>query len=282
MRWLCVALLLLPAPVGAGLLDLLPLARIERKMIYPLSPQEVDPGALRLTNTAVHSLDRGGVRLIVWTMRADDPTGPTVLYFHGNAGNLATRSLRFAALQDQGINVIAMSYRGSSGSGGQPSEAAILSDAQAVFQQVDRFIDGLRPQDLVLYGESLGAAVAVGLMASLDSAERPAGAVLEAPFTSVPDMARAMAEVPDNLIARIQDRWNSLGRANTLTTPLLVVHGTADEVTPFAMGRTLFEQAATRDKTFVAAEGASHATTWRPDTMPQLWAFIHTHGAPQR
>lgn len=280
-RYLFVLLtLLLPVSASADWLDLLPLKRIERKAIYPLSRTEVDPAQLGLKRVETHRLERGARTLLLWTLRAPKASAPTVLYFHGNAGNLAVRAPRFATLQAQGFNVIAMSYPGSSGSGGLPSESTILADAKHVYQNASSLIPGVHHRDTILYGESLGSAVAIGLLASLARAQRPSGTILEAPFTSTPDMARAAGDVPENLIARISDRWDSASRAGALTTPLLILHGTADEVTPFEMGRALFNAAPVQDKDFVALAGATHSETWRSDSQPRMWRFIRRYGAP--
>ena len=123
----------------------------------------------------------------------------------------------------------------------------------------------------------MGAAVAIASLSAMQPPERPAGVILEAPFTSVPAMARAMTDVPDNLISRISDRWDSLGRAGALTVPLLVVHGTSDEVTPFEMGRTIFGAAPVRDKDFLAVRGACHSCTWQPQITRRLWRFIRDY-----
>lgn len=279
MRALLLALALCtPLPALAGVLDLLPLKRIERKMIYPLSALEVAPRAVGLANAEVHRVQTGGETLIVWSLRAARPAAPTVLYFHGNAGNLATRASRFAAMQAQGINVIAMSYRGSSGSTGLPAQEGITADALHLFETAARYSPAATPEQLILYGESLGSAVAVALLSRLAPEQRPAGVILEAPFTSIPDMARAMTEVPDTLIARITDRWDSHAHASALSIPLLVLHGTADEVTPIEMGRALFSAAPVQDKDFIAVRDALHSGTWRSDTMPRLWRFIHSYG----
>ena len=279
MRALFLILTLcLPMTAHAGLLDLLPLKRIERKMLYPLSTVEVPPADIGLNRAKAHDLDHAGHRLVVWTVLTAKPNAPTVLYFHGNAGNLAVRGERFALFQKQGINVIAMSYRGSSGSESVPSEAGITADALHVFNQVPSLISGATAEEIVLYGESLGSAVAISLLEKLPAHKRPAGLILEAPFTSTPAMARTMAELPENLIARISDRWDSLSRAASITVPMLVLHGSADEVTPIEMGRKMFRAAAIKDKDFIAVPNASHSATWRNETMPKIWRFIHAYG----
>lgn len=190
------------------------------------------------------------------------------------------RAQRFQMLQAQGFNVLAMSYRGSSGSDGIPSEPAITNDALQLYQNAASYIAVNNPQDLILYGESLGSAVAIALLAQLPKEQRPSGVILEAPFTSFPDMARAVTDVPDNLISRISDRWDSLSRSEALTIPPLVIQRSADEVTPLRVGRAIFSAAPHSDKNFIAVKGASHSGTWRSDTLPKLWRFINTYGAP--
>lgn len=279
MRYfLILALLLVPIAAHAGLLDLLPLKRIERKMLYPLSTSEVAPAAVGLPNTQVilRPIDAG--HLVVWTIPAKGRAKASVLYFQGNAGNLANRASRFRLLQDQGFNVVAMSYRGSSGSSGVPSEDAITKDALALFNTIEHSRPNTTSKNLILYGESLGSAVAISVLHALPPAMRPAGVILEAPFTSTPAMARTMMEIPDNLIARIQDRWDSLSRANALTIPTLIIQGAQDEVPPQAMGRAIFDAAPASDKDFISVRGASHSETWRNDTMPKIWRFILTYG----
>ncbi len=278
MKILLTVLMFLPAIAQAGLLDLLPLKQIERKMIYPLSPRYVHPKAAGLHNTTEHRIKRDAQDLLVWSVPAKGPPRATVLYFHGNAGNLAVRAARFKQIQSQGFNVLAMSYRGSSGSDGIPSEPAITEDALHLFQNAHRFSSVRTPQRLIIYGESLGSAVTIALLHQLPAAQRPAGVILEAPFTSIPDMARALTDVPANLIARISDRWDSHSRTNALTVPTLIIHGTLDEVTPYTMGRAIFQAVPIKDKNFIAVEGASHSGTWRADTMPSLWSFIRAYG----
>jgi alpha-beta hydrolase superfamily lysophospholipase len=277
MKILLTLLFFLPITAHAGLLDLLPLKAIERKMIYPLSPEHVDPTRLGLPNTTEHRIDHPSASIVVWSVPATGKSRATVLYFHGNAGNLALRAERFKQMQAQGFDVLAMSYRGSSGSTGVPSETAITNDALHLYLNAGKYVPLRAPRNLILYGESLGSAVAIALLAKLSEAQRPSGVILEAPFTSIPDMARAVTDVPDTLISRISDRWESLPRGHSLTMPTLVLHGTADEVTPMRMGQAIFKAAPHKYKNFIAVKGASHSGTWRSDTMPKLWRFINTY-----
>jgi hypothetical protein len=151
MKILLTLLFFLPITAHAGLLDLLPLKAIERKMIYPLSPEHVDPTRLGLPNTTEHRIDHPSASIVVWSVPATGKSRATVLYFHGNAGNLALRAERFKQMQAQGFDVLAMSYRGSSGSTGVPSETAITNDALHLYLNAGKYVPLRAPRNLILY-----------------------------------------------------------------------------------------------------------------------------------
>jgi hypothetical protein len=157
---------------------------------------------------------------------------PTILYFHGNAGSLASRAERIRRYASTGVGVHMMSYRGYSGSTGSPSEAAILADARLAYQALIR--RGIGAADIVLYGESLGSAVAVQL-----AAEHPVGAVvLDAPFTSMADVA-ALAYPFLPVRPLLADRYESIRHIPRVRAPVLVLHGAHDSIVPLAMGQAL-------------------------------------------
>lgn len=198
-----------------------------------------------------------GVRLHSWWCRraAADPNGPVILFFHGNAGNLSHRADLMLELADRvGAEVVVAGYRGYGRSEGRPSEEGLYADARAAwrFVTVDRGVD---PGRVVVFGKSLGGAVAVNLAAESD----PAGLIVESSFTSIPDMAaRHYPFVPKALL---RTRMDSLAKIGGIGCPLLVMHSRADEVVPFELGRALFE-AAPEPKTFFEVEGAGHNETW--------------------
>ncbi len=200
---------------------------------------------------------RDGVRLHSWWCRrvAPDPNEPVILFFHGNAGNLSHRADLMLELATRvEATVMVVGYRGYGRSEGRPSEEGLYADARAAwhFVTVNRGVD---PGRVVLFGKSLGGAVAVNLAAETD----PAGLIVESSFTSIPDMAaRHYPFVPKFLI---RTRMDSLAKIGGIGCPLLVIHSRADEVVPFALGRTLFE-AAPEPKTFFEVEGAGHNETW--------------------
>ncbi|SEQ24527.1 alpha/beta hydrolase [Thalassovita taeanensis] len=242
---------------------------VERMVVYPFSATRTAPEDARLREV---SFETGDARLILWV--ADPAPGkPTVLYFHGNAGNLSDRAGRFRRFLDRGYGLIAPAYRGSSGSSGKPSEQAIATDMAAVYAARSQLIPGLTADHLVLYGESLGTGVAIAVAVS-SRLDHPAALLLEAPYTSLPDVAANAYPPLAPLTRRMANQWNSLGRAGALNLPLLIIHGAKDTLIPIEQGRQIYSAAPSLKKRFLAIADAGHADLWRSDTLPDFWRFI--------
>lgn len=162
---------------------------------------------------------------------------PTVIYFHGNGGNLSGRAHYDGLLAKAGFGVFALSYRGYGNSESSPTEAGIYQDARASIAYVTQTL-GTPLSQVVLYGESLGTGVAVQM-----ATEFPAAAlVLQSPYTSITDAASIHYPwLPVRLL--LKDRFDSLSKISRVTLPLLVLHGERDTVVPIALGKTLFEHA---------------------------------------
>jgi hypothetical protein len=177
----------------------------------------------------------------------------TLLLFHGNAENIAD-ALPFATLTRRaGYNLLLLDYRGYGRSEGSPSERGIYLDGEAALAALQGR-PGVDPERIVLWGRSIGAAVAVHLAAT-----RPVRAlVLESPFTSVRDLLREGGYWILLGLARFGTyRFDSAARMPRVTVPVLVIHGTRDEIVPFALGRRLHDLAPGR-KELLAIEGGGH------------------------
>jgi fermentation-respiration switch protein FrsA (DUF1100 family) len=189
-----------------------------------------------------------GVRVAAWHVPPRDDK-PVIVYFHGNGGALHFRVARFRRLIADGVGLVALEYRGYGGSAGSPSEQGLIADAQAAY----RFAAGrYPPQQLVLWGESLGSGVAIAL-----AAERPVGRViLEAPFTSAVALgARHYWYLPVSLL--MKDQFRSDLRIGKVTAPVMIMHGVHDRVVPYAMGEALFDLA-NKPKHFVRFLDGGH------------------------
>lgn len=180
------------------------------------------------------------------------PVAPsmTILYLHGNAGNITSRRDSLEGLVTLPANVFIIDWRGYGKSEGRPSENGLYRDARAAW----RFLTHERGEDparIVILGESLGNAPAIVLA----SEEKPAGLVVQAAFTSLPDMARHLYPFVPRFLVRT--RMDNLGRIGRVRCPTLFVHSKTDEVIPYEQGRKLFD-AAPEPKRFYTVEGAGH------------------------
>jgi uncharacterized protein len=221
----------------------------QRSLMYFPDTAHVLPAAAGLPEAEEVPLTAAdGVRIAAWHVPPRDGK-PVILYFHGNGGALHFRAPRFRRLIADGIGLVALEYRGYGGSGGSPSEPGLIADAQAAY----RFAAGRYPtQQLVLWGESLGAGVAIAL-----AAERPVGRmILEAPFTSAAALgARLYWYLPVALL--MKDQFRSDLRIGKVTAPVMIMHGVHDRVVPYAMGEQLFELA-NKPKHFVRFLDGGH------------------------
>ncbi|MEM1307428.1 MAG: alpha/beta fold hydrolase, partial [Pseudomonadota bacterium] len=183
------------------------------------------PGGQKLTLRA-----DDGTQLSGWYLKARG-AAPTFLFLHGNGG-LGGLQWRWQRLAARGVGLLAVAYRGYPGSGGQPSEDGLISDARAAYGWLEQRVPSAQ---IIIHGFSLGTGVAVAL-----AAERTARAVvLEAPFTAAVDVAAAQYPfLPVSLLMR--DQFVSRARIARISAPLVIAHGDRDSVIPFEHGRQLY------------------------------------------
>jgi fermentation-respiration switch protein FrsA (DUF1100 family) len=236
----------------------------ERSLVYHPGERTVHPPspvlALRQREVTFPAAD--GPRLHAWVIPAAsrDSSGVWMLICHGNYGNIGygDRPPFYAGLRDLGLNLLAFDYRGFGASEGAPSESGVYRDARAAYQYLRDTI-GVRPEQIILFGHSLGTGVAIELASHVPAA----GVVLEAPYTSIPDRGQEIYPfLPITLIAR--NRFASIDRVPQLATPKLVLHAPGDDVIPYAHGQRVFAAAA-RPKRFVTVRG-THSTAFREDS----------------
>jgi uncharacterized protein len=208
-----------------------------------------------------------GTRLHGWYVRHPEPKAHA-LVLHGNAGNvtLLADSLRLLNRKHQ-LSVLALDYRGFGRSEGTPSEKGILLDARAGRDWLAEK-EGIAPADVVLMGQSLGGGVAIDLAAE----EGCRGLVIAGTFTSLPDVAQHHVWwMPMKLLMRM--RLNSLEKIKRYDGPLLVSHGEADEVIPYAQGLALYE-AAPGPKRMITVKGGKHNDPQPEEYREALDQFI--------
>jgi hypothetical protein len=249
MNWILLVTLVLASRILWG-------CPMEEKFIYyPHSRIDLTPREAGLPFEDIFFSTSDGVRLNGWFVPYPG-SRITWLWSHGNAGNIGHRVENIKLLHEKvQINIFIFDYRGYGRSEGSVSEEGTYIDAQAALQYL-RSRNDLDPKRIVLFGRSLGAAVA----AELATREDCLALILESPFVSVREMARvAFPALPIGPFLRI--RYDIIEKVNKVNVPILILHGDQDEVVPFAQGKKVFE-AAPEPKEFYAIRGAHHNDTY--------------------
>ncbi len=224
---------------------------LQLRLTYYPDPVRTPPASVGLSGVEERIIDTpDGQHLIAWWNKAH-PGMPTLLYFHGNAGSLAARSERIARYKGRGIGVYMMTYRSYGGSTGTPSERSNVADAKIAYDRLAA--EGVAAADIIVYGELLGTGIAVQVAA----AKPVSGVVLDAPYTSLVDVAE---EHYPRLPARtfMTDRYDTLKHLPRLVAPLLIVHGSEDRIVPVRMGKAVYAHAP-GPKEIAVLPGAGHS-----------------------
>ncbi len=218
-----------------------------RLVFYPEVDREVSgtPALAGLQYEDIHLETSDAIDLHGWYIPAAQPRG-TVLFLHGNAGNISHRLDSIEMFHRLGYSTLIFDYRGYGNSGGTPTEQGTYRDAEAAW----RYLTGQRHAcRIILYGESLGGAVAAWLAAR----EKPAALVIASGFTSVPDLGQQLYPyLPVRWLARIH--YDTREYLRSATAPVLIAHSPEDDIIPFEHGRALFA-AANPPKQFLELAG---------------------------
>jgi len=192
-----------------------------------------------------------------------------LIYFHGNAGNIYYRIPSLLQLQNAGINVIGVSYRGYGKSNGDPTEEGVYQDGKAIFQYAVEQM-GFSKENIIIFGRSIGTAVAINTAQN----EKIRGVVLVTPMTNGEDQAKAAGLGPISSLA--QNSFDNISRIRNIESPLLVIHGTNDQIVPYSMGEEIFNRANVKKK-FVRIKGANHNNlhdAYEKEYWPPIIEFI--------
>ena len=261
MRQLAIAALVLVAVVYVGAAIVLKAS--ERSLIYVPGDRNVPepPAPYALRHRQVAFLAADSVRLHAWIIPAShaDSTGWWLLISHGNYGNIGfgERPEFYASARDIGLNLFAYDYRGYGRSEGRPGEQGVYADALGAYRYL---VDSLQvpPARIILFGHSLGTGVATELATRVPAA----ALVLEAPYTSLPDVGQEVYPwLPVRFLAG--ERFETIGRIGRVAMPKLIFHSPEDDIVPYAHGQRVFAAAA-EPKRFVTVRGG-HAGAFRED-----------------
>lgn len=207
------------------------------------------PANIGLSFEDVSFPTKDGLQIAAWYIPARPGSERGVLLFsHGNAGNISDRLDSIRIFHYLNLSVLIYDYRGYGKSQGSPAEEGTYRDAEAAWEYLVT-ARGVKPQKIILFGRSLGGAVAAET-----ALRKKAGAlIIESGFTSVPDLgSRFFPHLPVRLISRFH--YDTAAKVGRVTIPKLVIHSPEDEIVPFDHGRTIYERAA-GPKTFLQIRG---------------------------
>lgn len=220
---------------------------IERHSIYfPMKIIETCPDVIGLSYKEVSFRTDDGCLLNGWFITNKDAEY-TLLFFHGNAGNISHRLEKINIFYNLGLSIFIFDYRGYGKSHGSPSEKGLYQDAEAAYRYLIKERN-ISADNIILYGESLGGAVAI----ELASRQNVKALITEEAFSSVKDMVRII--YPFLPPAVLQSRFDSISKIKDIKAPKLIIHSIDDEIVPFSLGEKLF-QAASVPKEFLKIRG---------------------------
>ena len=208
------------------------------------------------------------IDLIGWFYNKDIKKFKTILFFHGNAGSLENRTYKLNHFKDLNVNFLIIAWRGFNGNKGKPSEKGLYKDARSALRWLN--MKGIQDKSIIIYGESLGTAIAVEVAQN----KKYAGVILESPFTSMVNMGKKYYPFfPVSFL--LKDKFESYKKINKIPVPILVIHGKVDKIVPYAMGEKMYELA-NQPKFFYSQEYGDHMVEYNEKLLSALRKFIQS------
>jgi uncharacterized protein len=265
IKWIVAILVAIHVPLLGGLIYL---HFHQELMVYqPFRGTRSTPDQFgaEFENVWIRTAD--GEKLHAWFLPVQGARG-TILYCHGNAGNITDRRPALEGLLALGFDVLIFDYRGFGESSGSPNEAGTYLDVEAAWSYLTE-TRGIPPNRIVIWGRSLGGAIATYLAAKVT----PKALVLESTFTSLPDLTDELYWIPDKSWVAV--KYPSLDRIGSIRVPHLHAHSPTDDLIGYHHGRRLFEASGSEQKDFVDLTGThrtGHLT--EPQYRDRLRAFF--------
>ena len=209
----------------------------QRRIIFNKSGHPGAPRDYNLDKTEeIYIKTEDNLDLLSWYHKGDDSL-PLLVYFHGNSFHIGDRAYRMQKYIENNWSILLVSWRGFGGNKGKPTEKNFYKDSKAVLKWIENNTK-FQFKDLVIYGESLGSGVAV----ELGTKHKFLSIVLEAPFTSISDIAKIRYKIfPTKYL--VKDKFDNLSKINKIISPLLIISGKRDEIVPHEHSIILLDKA---------------------------------------
>ena len=206
----------------------------QRSLLYEPTENNYNKDKLTVLINQVKIKTQDNIELLAWYHKKDTGDFKTILFLHGNAGSLENRIHKINHFKNMNINFLIISWRGFSGNKGNPTEQGLYNDAKSAVGWLKN--KGLKAEDIIIYGESLGTGVAIEIAQNHNFS----GVILESPFTSMVDAAKNKYPFfPIRFL--LKDKYESDKKIQNIKSPILIMHGEVDKVVPFWMGRKMYD-----------------------------------------
>ena len=202
-----------------------------------------------------------------WFHKKNLTKNKTLVFFHGNAGNLENRIYKLNLIKDFDLNFLIIAYRGFSGNKGKPTERGLYEDALSALKWLKTNYS-IKDKDIIIYGESLGTSISI----EVSQNKKYSGIILESPFTSMTDAAKHYYPyLPVSLL--LKDKYDSIEKIKNINIPILVMHGKKDKIIPFEMGKKIFESA-NQPKFFYSPDNDDHMMNYDENLLKAIKSFL--------
>ena len=238
----------------------------QRNLLYHPSENNYYGDKLKVSVNTVKIKTKDNLELIGWYHKKNNENFKTILFLHGNAGSLENRIHKINHFKDIDINFLIIAWRGFSGNKGSPTEQGLYEDAKSAVSWLKN--KGLKNEDIILYGESLGT----GVVTEIAQNNNFSGIILESPFTSMIDAAKNKYPIfPIKYL--LKDKYESDQKIKNIKSPILIMHGEVDKIVPFWMGKKIYN-IANEPKYSYFSKYDNHMMEYNENLLSSLEEFI--------
>ena len=238
----------------------------QRSLLYHPTENNYSGDKLTVSIDKIKIKNEDNIELLAWYHEKDIENYKTILFLHGNAGSLENRIHKINHFNDMDVNFLIISWRGFSGNKGQPTEEGLYKDAKSGVDWLKN--KGIRKENIIIYGESLGTGVATEIAQN----NKFAGVILESPFTSMVAAGKSKYPIfPIKLL--LKDKFESDKKIQNIKSPILIMHGEDDKIVPFWMGKKLYELA-NQPKYSYFPKYDDHMMEFNKDLIKSIDSFI--------
>ena len=240
----------------------------QRNLLYHPGENNYSGDRLDVSVEKVKIKTQDNIELLSWYHNKNINNYKTILFLHGNAGSLENRIHKINNFKDMNINFLLLAWRGFSGNKGQPTEQNLYEDARSAIRWLES--KGIKENDIIIYGESLGTGIATEIAQNKNFA----GIILESPFTSMIEAGKTKYPfLPVRFL--LKDKYESNKKIKNIKSPILIMHGKVDNIVPFYMGKKMYELA-NDPKYSYFSEYDDHMMEYNEKLLNVLKKFIYS------